>query len=65
MTKDEERMLREKINQELAGYGQRLRRTSIVQEFSEDPMMRPLRTPRVVERNVDLEALAARLGVKV
>ena len=63
MTKDEARTLRERINQELASYGQQLRRTCIVQTHSEDPMMQPLRTPRVVERNVDLETLARRLGV--
>lgn len=63
MTKDERRALRERINQELGGYGQELRRTCIVQTHSEDPMMRPLFTPRVVERNVDLETLARKLGV--
>ncbi len=65
MTKDKERALRDKINVELAGFGQRLRRTCIVQEFSENPLMLPLRTPRVVERNIDLEELAERLGVRV
>jgi hypothetical protein len=63
MTKDETRALRERINVELASYGQQLRRTCIVQTHSENPMMLALRTPRVVERNVDLVALAKRLGV--
>jgi hypothetical protein len=58
------RALRERINTELASYGQQLRRTCIVQTHSENPMMLPLRTPRVIERNItDLEALAKRLGL--
>ena len=39
MTKDETRALRERINVELASYGQQLRRTCIVQTHSENPMM--------------------------
>lgn len=51
------------INLDLAADGQRLRRTTVVQEFSEGPMPLPLRTPRVVQRNVDIEAWAREEGV--
>ena len=67
MTKTEQKKalqeFKDKINLDLAGYGQRLRRTCIVQEFSEGLLMLPLRTPRVVERNVDIEAWAREEGV--
>ena len=54
--------LRQRINRELCGYGQRLRGNSIVQEFTEGPLMLPC-SPRVIERDVDLHALARELGV--
>jgi hypothetical protein len=66
MTKEQKKALREfkeHINLDLAADGQRLRRTCIVQEFSEGPMPLPLRTPRVVQRNIDIEAWAREKGV--
>jgi len=44
------------------GFGQRLRGNNIVQTHNEDPMMLPCR-PRVIERDVDIHALARKVGV--
>lgn len=54
--------VRQRIDNELAADGQRLRGTDIVQEFSEDPLMLPC-SPHIVERNVDIHALARKLGI--
>jgi len=53
--------LRQRINRELASDGQRLRGYAIVQTH-DGPLMLPSK-PRVIEENVDLGALAKRLGV--
>lgn len=54
--------LRQRINRELCGYGQRLRGHDLVQTHTEGPLMLPC-SPRVIERDVDLHALARELGV--
>ena len=54
--------LRQRIDRELCGYGQRLRGNNIVQTHTEDPMMLPC-SPRIIERDVDIHALARKLGV--
>lgn len=67
MTKNEKkntlREFKDRINLSLAADGQRLRRTCIVQEFSEGPLPLPLRTPHVVDRDIDLQAWAREEGV--
>ncbi len=63
MTQAQRRTLREQINTALAGDGQRLKLTCIIQTHAEvGPMLLPCK-PYVVERGIDLEALGQRLGV--
>lgn len=62
MAKEEERALRERINTELAGDGQRLRFSCIVQTH-DGPLMLPCR-PYIVQRGIDLEALGHKDGLR-
>jgi hypothetical protein len=56
--------LRELIDTELCSRGQRLRRNNtIVQTHDEDCMMMVLSRPRVIEWDVDIHALAKKLGL--
>ena len=54
--------MRRRVNRELAGYGQRLRGNNIVQTHDEVALMLPCK-PRIIKRDVDIHALARKLGV--
>jgi hypothetical protein len=54
--------LRQRIDRELCGYGQRLRGNDIVETHTKGPLMLPC-SPRVIEGDVDLRELARKMGV--
>ena len=62
--KRSETKLRQRINDELAGYGQRLWGRRILQDFDDSPLRLPLRKPWIVGSCHDLGALAQSLGVR-